>query len=46
MAEDYPVNRYCLVDELDTAIPMARHFATGTASPARTALVEVRRLEP
>ena len=29
MAEESPVNRYCLVDGLDTAIPMARDFATG-----------------
>ncbi len=46
MAEEYPVNRYCLVDDLDTAVPMARHFATGNCEPGPYCVVEVWRREP
>ena len=46
MAEEYPVNRYCLVDDLDTAVPMARHFATGNCEPGAYCVVEVWRREP
>ena len=46
MAEEYPVNRYCLVDGLDTAVPMARHFATGNCEPGPYCVVEVWRREP
>ena len=46
MAEEYPVNRYCLVDGLDTAVPMARHFATGNCEPGAYCVVEVWRREP
>ncbi len=43
MAAEYPVNRYCLVDDLDTAIPMARDFATGNCEPGPYCVVEVWR---
>ena len=46
MAEEYLVNRYCLVDDLDTAIPMAREFATGNCEPAPYCVIEVWREEP
>ena len=46
MAAEYPVNRYCLVDGLDTAVPMARHFATGNCEPGPYCVVEVWRREP
>ena len=46
MAEEYPVNRYCLVDDLDTAIPMARNFATGNCEPGAYCVVEVWRRDP
>ena len=46
MAEEYPVNRYCLVDDLDTAVPMACHFATGNCEPGAYCVVEVWRREP
>ena len=46
MAAEYPVNRYCLVDDLDTAIPMARNFATGNCEPGAYCVVEVWRREP
>ncbi len=46
MAEEYPVNRYCLVDDLDTAIPMARDFATGNCEPGPYCVVDVWRREP
>ncbi len=47
MAEESPVNRYCLVDGLDTAIPMARDFATGNyCEPGSYCVVEVWRREP
>ena len=45
MAKEYPVNRYCLVDDLDTAIPMARDFATGNCEPGPYCVVEVWRRE-
>ncbi len=35
MSEMYPENRYCLVDDLDTAIAMARDFATGNCEPGQ-----------
>ena len=41
MAEEYPVNRYCLVDEVDTARAMARDFATGNCEPGPYCVVEV-----
>ena len=46
MAAEYAVNRYCLVDGLDTAVPMARHFATGNCEPGPYCVVEVWRREP
>ena len=46
MSAEYPVNRYCLVDDLDTAVPMARHFATGNCEPGAYCVVEVWRREP
>ena len=46
MAAEYAVNRYCLVDGLDTAVPMARHFATGNCEPGAYCVVEVWRREP
>ena len=46
MAAEYPVNRYCLVDELDIAIPMARDFATGNCEPGAYCVVEVWRHDP
>ena len=46
MAEEYPVNRYCLVGDLDIAIPMARDFATGNCEPGAYCVVEVWRHEP
>ena len=45
MSEEYPVNRYCLVDDLDTAISMARDFATGNCEPGAYCVVEVWRQE-
>jgi hypothetical protein len=41
MAEEYPVNRYCLVDDPDTALAMARDFATGNCEPGPYCVVEV-----
>ena len=41
MAEEYAVNRYCLVDDLDTALTMARDFATGNCEPGPYCVVEV-----
>ena len=41
MAEEYPVNRYCLVDDLDTALAMARDFASGNCEPGPYCVVEV-----
>lgn len=41
MAEEYPVNRYCLVDDLDTALAMAHDFATGNCEPGPHCVVEV-----
>ena len=46
MAEEYTVNRYCLVDDLDTAIAMARDFASGNCEPGAYCVVEVWRQEP
>ena len=46
MAEEYPVNRYCLVDDLDTARAMARHFAAGNCEPGPYCIVEVWTQEP
>ena len=43
MAEEYPVNRYCLVDDLDTALAMARDFANGNCEPGPYCVVEVWR---
>ena len=40
------MNRYCLVDDLDTAIPMARDFAAGNCEPGPYCVVEVWRREP
>ena len=45
MAAEYPVNRCCLVEDLDTAIPMARDFATGNCEPGAYCVVEVWRRE-
>ena len=41
MAEEFPVNRYCLVDDRDTARAMARDFATGNCEPGPYCVVEV-----
>jgi hypothetical protein len=41
MAEEYPVNRYCLVDDPDTALAMARDFASGNCEPGPYCVVEV-----
>ena len=46
MAEKYPVNRYCLVDDLDTALTMAREFATGNCEPGPYCVVEVQTQGP
>ncbi len=46
MAEEYHVNRYCLIDDLDIAIAMARDFATGNCEPGAYCVVEVWRREP
>lgn len=46
MAEEYPVNRYCLLDDLHTAVPMARDFAAGNCEPGPYCVVEVWRREP
>ncbi len=46
MAEEYPANRYCLVDHLDTALAMARDFATGNCEPGPYCVVEVWTQEP
>ena len=36
-------NRYCLVDDLDTAVAMARDFADGNCEPGPHCVVEVWR---
>lgn len=41
MAAHYPVNRYCLLDDLETAIAMARDFAAGNCEPGPYCVVEV-----
>ena len=41
MAQEYPVNRHCLVDDLVTAQAMARDFATGNCEPGSYCVVEV-----
>ena len=41
MAEEHPVNRYCLIDDPDTALAMARDFATGNCEPGPYCVVEV-----
>ena len=41
MAREYPVNRYCLADGIDTAVTMARAFATGNCEPGPYCVVEV-----
>ncbi len=41
MAAEYPVNRSCLVDDLETAVTMARDFATGNCEPGPYCVVEV-----
>lgn len=41
MAAEYPVNRYCLVDDLETAVAMARDFAAGNCEPGPYSVVEV-----
>lgn len=46
MAAEYAVNRYCLADDLDTAISMARDFATGNCEPGAYCVVEVWRRGP
>ncbi len=46
MAAEYAANRYCLVDDLDTAIPMARDFAAGNCEPGEYCVVEVWRRGP
>ena len=46
MAEECPVNRYCLVDDLDAAIAMARDFAVGNCEPGPYCVVEVWRRKP
>ena len=46
MAQEYPVNRYCLVADLDTAVAMARDFADGNCEPGPYCVVEVWRRQP
>lgn len=46
MAQEYPVNRYCLIDDLQTAVAMARDFAAGNCEPGPYCVVEVWRREP
>lgn len=41
VARDYPVNRHCLVDHLDTAISMARAFGIGKCEPGPYLVIEV-----
>ena len=41
MAEEYLANRYCLVDDKDTALAMARDFAIGNCEPGPYCVVEV-----
>ena len=46
MAHEYPVNRYCLIDDPETAVAMARDFAAaGSCEPGPYCVVEVRRRE-
>ena len=46
MAAEYPVNRHCLVDNLDAAIALARDFAADHCEPGPYCVVEVWRREP
>lgn len=41
MAPEYPVNKHCLVDNLDTAVTMARTFARGNCEPGPYCVIEV-----
>ena len=41
MAEEYPVNRYCLIDDLETAVAMAGDFAAGTCEPGPYCVIEI-----
>jgi hypothetical protein len=41
MAEGQPVNRYCLVDDLESAVAMARDFTAGNSEPGPYCVVEV-----
>lgn len=45
MAPQYPVNRCCLIDDLQTAVAMARDFAAGNCEPGPYCVVEVWRRE-
>jgi hypothetical protein len=43
MASEYPVNKYCLIDDLKTAIAMAHDFAAGNCEPGPYCIIEVLR---
>ncbi len=43
MAVNYPVNKYCLVENLETAIAMARDFTVKECEPGPYCVVEVFR---
>jgi hypothetical protein len=45
MASHHPANRYCLIDDLDTAIAVARDFAVGNCEPGPYCVVEVLKQE-
>ena len=46
MADEIPVNRFCLIGSLDAALAAARVFATGKAEPGPYVIVEVLGREP
>jgi hypothetical protein len=41
MAEEQPVNLYCLVDDLESTVALARDFAAGDSEPGPYCVVEV-----
>ncbi len=45
LASAYPVNRHCLVNDIDTAIAMAQDFTVGKCEPGPYYVVEVLRQE-
>ena len=46
MAAEYAVNRYCLIDDVATTIPIACWLGTGNCEPGAYCVVEVWRREP